>query len=51
METLYVERSGGRWECWAYSDGRRVYVLFTSDYEKVLSFKRRHKYDRLVKVS
>lgn len=26
METVYKERANGRWECWTYSDGARVYI-------------------------
>jgi hypothetical protein len=26
MDTFYRERANGKWEYWAYSDGRRVYI-------------------------
>lgn len=48
-EMAYVERSGGRWELWTYSEGRRCYLLHTHDYRTVERYCRRHRY-RLVEV-
>jgi len=27
MDTAYVERANGQWECWTYSDQQRVYLM------------------------
>ena len=38
-DVLYVERSGGRWEAWFYSDGQRHCYKFYdfSDVERMAS--------------
>ena len=48
-DTLYVERSGGQWEGWAYSDRRRVYLIRHYDYDRLLYYARKHHY-RILKV-
>jgi hypothetical protein len=40
-QSLYVERSNGRWEYWFYSDGN-TYRYSTCEYGKIESFARRN---------
>jgi len=47
-DTLYCERSGGRWECWAYSDGQRVYVTKCASLGDCRAYADRHQYKLVV---
>lgn len=36
METVYREKSGGRWNYWTYAEGLRV-MLSAAQYEKMMN--------------
>lgn len=48
MDTAYVERAHGGWDCWTYRDGRRVRLLWRSSLGQVQEWCRRRAYKLVV---
>ena len=46
-DTLYYERSNGRWESWVYSEGKRYTVKNTYDLSELERFAKQHHYTLL----
>jgi len=46
-DTLYYERSGGKWVSWVYSDGKRYSVKSTYSLSELEAYARKNHYNLL----